>query len=151
VTDRVSARVRVCATHIDECDCRNKARKYPTVSTYDLGRMDGWICAYCYQPVARELAYAGNYYLEPVCEHVHPRSKGGSNDLDNLLLACGRCNNRKSNRLLVEWVLYEQQKGRLQELPGLRAIALEMAVVERVAHDDGPTYIGDVMREMGLR
>ncbi len=34
-------------------------------------------------------------------EHIVPRSAGGSDDLDNLCLACPSCNLRKSNRLMV--------------------------------------------------
>lgn len=148
MTGQVSAMVRACAVHIDECDCRDKARRYPTISTYHLGRLDGWICAYCYGPLARELMYADQRRLEPVCEHVHPRSRGGANDLDNLLLACARCNNRKSNKLLGEWALYEDSRGRLHELPGLRSIALERRVVERIEHGDGPAHIRDLLNRL---
>lgn len=33
-------------------------------------------------------------------DHVLPRSKGGTNDMFNLVLSCGRCNNYKSNDLI---------------------------------------------------
>lgn len=36
-------------------------------------------------------------------EHVHPRSKGGSDDLDNLVLACEPCNRDKKATPLVLW------------------------------------------------
>jgi 5-methylcytosine-specific restriction endonuclease McrA len=32
-------------------------------------------------------------------DHLKPRSRGGSNKLENLRLACFPCNNRRSNRL----------------------------------------------------
>jgi 5-methylcytosine-specific restriction endonuclease McrA len=31
-------------------------------------------------------------------EHIIPKSKGGTNDLENLALACSRCNNEKGIR-----------------------------------------------------
>jgi hypothetical protein len=35
-------------------------------------------------------------------DHVHPRSRGGRHEWTNVVAACGRCNNRKSNHLLAE-------------------------------------------------
>jgi 5-methylcytosine-specific restriction endonuclease McrA len=32
-------------------------------------------------------------------DHVHPRSRGGESDWENLVACCHRCNNRKGNRL----------------------------------------------------
>ncbi|MBD2041743.1 HNH endonuclease [Microcoleus sp. FACHB-672] len=34
---------------------------------------------------------------EVTLDHLHPRSKGGSNSLENLQLACFRCNNSRGN------------------------------------------------------
>ncbi len=34
-------------------------------------------------------------------DHVHPRSRGGANfDLNNLVVACSPCNNKKADKLL---------------------------------------------------
>ncbi|WP_262984695.1 RNA-guided endonuclease IscB [Nostoc sp. PA-18-2419] len=44
-------------------------------------------CAYC---------GAGNISLE--IEHIHPKSRGGSNRVSNLTLACHACNQAKGNR-----------------------------------------------------
>jgi 5-methylcytosine-specific restriction endonuclease McrA len=41
-------------------------------------------------------------YCWPEIEHVVPRARGGSDALDNLVLACFRCNARKGARLLEE-------------------------------------------------
>lgn len=35
----------------------------------------------------------------PTVDHIHPRSKGGPDDLDNLQLAHWRCNRAKGNRI----------------------------------------------------
>ncbi len=35
----------------------------------------------------------------PTIDHVIPRSKGGTNDLDNLLLACNKCNNKRGDQM----------------------------------------------------
>lgn len=42
-------------------------------------RRDAYTCAYC-GDAANEV------------DHIHPRSKGGTDDLDNLVACCRRCN-----------------------------------------------------------
>lgn len=37
------------------------------------------------------------------CDHVHPLSKGGSNEIGNLTTACFRCNRSKNTKTLAEW------------------------------------------------
>lgn len=52
---------------------------------------DGFRCRYC---------GAGSHSVELHVDHVHPRSRGGSDDEDNLVTACRTCNLGKSARLL---------------------------------------------------
>lgn len=54
---------------------------------------DQYLCAYC-----------GTGEGPFDIDHIHPVSKGGTDDLDNLCLACRSCNLAKSNKLLTEWV-----------------------------------------------
>ena len=51
-------------------------------------------CAYC-------SGVSGDPVLE--VEHVYPRSRGGSNRVGNLVIACKRCNEAKGNRTAAEW------------------------------------------------
>jgi len=53
---------------------------------------DGFCCTYCGQSGGR---------LE--CDHIHPLSKGGSNDEDNLTTACNTCNRSKGTLSVQEW------------------------------------------------
>ncbi len=48
------------------------------------------LCEYCHSP---EWSSADLFTLE----HLLPQSKGGSDELDNLALACRRCNERRYN------------------------------------------------------
>ena len=52
----------------------------------------GYLCEYCHSP---ERLSANRFTVE----HVIPKSLGGSDELDNLALACRRCNERRYNFL----------------------------------------------------
>lgn len=85
-------------------------------------------------------------------DHVFPRSKGGDNDMDNIIMVCKTCNSSKGDMDLFEWYavimvdtaeeikhLPCPQPPYLREdiIPGLKAagkrIARYIGVVERVA------------------
>lgn len=53
------------------------------------------VCQYCQ-------GQSGNHHLE--VEHIHPRSKGGSNNLSNLTLACHTCNQAKGSMDIREYL-----------------------------------------------
>lgn len=58
-----------------------------------LLRRDGPGCHYC-----------GREGERPTLDHVTPQSRGGSNALWNLVLACPKCNSEKGDLPLAEWV-----------------------------------------------
>ncbi|MGI0494450.1 HNH endonuclease [Alkalinema pantanalense CENA528] len=49
-----------------------------------------YLCEYCHSP---ERLSANRFTVD----HVRPRSLGGSDEIDNLALACRRCNERRYN------------------------------------------------------
>lgn len=51
---------------------------------------DSYVCSYCCDP-ADEV------------DHVTPHSRGGSDEMNNLLAACKRCNSSKGALLPEEW------------------------------------------------
>jgi hypothetical protein len=83
-------------------------------------RDGGWFCHYCGCPLAGAATpeklvrywmndgwsisinpkYRSTHWVN--LDHVVPRCRGGSNELENLVLACGQCNSRKGTKLLSE-------------------------------------------------
>jgi len=55
---------------------------------FEVFKRDGFICQYCGQHPPKVL-------LE--IDHINPKSKGGLDDINNLITACGDCNRGKSN------------------------------------------------------
>ena len=39
-------------------------------------------------------------------DHTHPRARGGSNSVTNLVVSCRRCNEDKGNQLLSDWLAH---------------------------------------------
>ena len=65
-----------------------------------LLKRDGPICHYCGQRLATEPAKHGKPAPNPVTlDHIVPRSMGGGNHLENFVLACPPCNQKKGREL----------------------------------------------------
>lgn len=61
-------------------------------------------CSYCGEPLTEETA---------TMDHVIPRHLGGTDDVDNLTLACEKCNRGKGNIGPVKFALREAIKNNL--------------------------------------
>jgi hypothetical protein len=60
--------------------------------TGQVYRRDGYVCAYCEDT-------DGPFQID----HIVPVTRGGSNEIGNLCVACKPCNSSKGDRLLSEW------------------------------------------------
>jgi HNH endonuclease len=74
---------------------------------FEVFKRDSFTCQYCGQK-------APDVLLE--IDHIEPVSKGGTNDLLNLLSACKGCNSGKSDRRLSDDSILEKQRKQLEEL-----------------------------------
>lgn len=76
-----------------------------------LAERDGWVCKYCgmnlvpdseVEKYTTSSVFGGVILLDgydfPQLDHVFPRSKGGENTIENLVLSCGKCNMKKGAR-----------------------------------------------------
>lgn len=68
-----------------------KAEGHVTITEFwQLCEESGWLCHYCHGALTRATA---------TMDHVIPLSKGGTNLLSNIVLACRACNASKGNRI----------------------------------------------------
>lgn len=66
------------------------------------------LCAYC----------ESSLNLRYEVDHMHPVSRGGSNDWTNLALTCQNCNRRKSNKTAEEFVEWDRvRSGSVRDVP----------------------------------
>ena len=72
---------------------------------YQQGTLAGYEAKeYLLEKFNRKCAYCGAENVPLEVEHIHPRSKGGTNRIDNLAIACRKCNTDKGNKLPKVWM-----------------------------------------------
>lgn len=72
---------------------------------YQQGTLFGYeVREYLLQKWDRKCAYCGAKDVPLQIEHIHPRSKGGSDRISNLALACEQCNQRKGNSSIEQFL-----------------------------------------------
>jgi 5-methylcytosine-specific restriction endonuclease McrA len=144
----------------------NKRQPLSKEAQLCIFRRDGWLCCWCKKPVifapamrlldreVRKSGFSGPlaYYhahatrdgaplldeLWAVLDHAEAFSTGGSNDEKNLVTACNKCNGRKSNAPLDEYVKRPKRKpikgtyGEPQHWDGLSALFVALAQSDSV-------------------
>lgn len=94
---RALLEIQDLGTELEECKARNPAPKptrkslRPEVRRAVL-RRDGYTCRYC-----------GAKYPHMHVDHIHPVSRGGSDEIENLCACCQPCNMSKGSKMLDEW------------------------------------------------
>lgn len=79
--------------------CRRRLKRGIDISAADrlaIYERDGWICGFCSESVDPTIKNPKPWAA--TLDHIIPRSKGGSDDADNLRLAHRYCNNVRSNK-----------------------------------------------------
>jgi 5-methylcytosine-specific restriction endonuclease McrA len=71
---------------------------------YQHGELAGWeVRAYVLLKYGYRCAYCGKTDTPFEVDHIWPHSRGGSNRVSNLALACHDCNQAKGSRTAAEW------------------------------------------------
>lgn len=77
---------------------------------YQQGTLAGYtVREYLLEKFGRVCAYCGKGDRPLQIEHIHPKSKGGSDRVSNLTIACEKCNQSKGDKLLTDWT--KRKKG----------------------------------------
>lgn len=94
--------------------CRNPADKSKKwkAQVIEIATRYGWGCHYCFLELSLDTATQ---------DHVIPLSKDGSRKKRNVVLACSRCNNKKGDRDVEDFVQSDWLKRRRIEVQEGRA------------------------------
>ncbi|BAZ23948.1 hypothetical protein NIES4073_48390 [Kalymmatonema gypsitolerans NIES-4073] len=72
---------------------------------YQQGELFGYeVREYLLEKWSRQCAYCGATNTRLEIDHLHPRSKGGSDKISNLVISCHDCNQSKSDRDIQEFL-----------------------------------------------
>lgn len=78
---------------------------------YQQGELAGYeVREYLLEKWGRKCAYCDAENVPLEIEHIQPKSRGGSNRVSNLALACVPCNQRKGSRDLAEFLAQDQKR-----------------------------------------
>ena len=129
-----------------------QAMQAPEVSgaEYQQGTLYGYeVREYLLEKWERRCAYCGAEDVPLEIDHIVPRSRGGSDRVSNLTLACHTCNQKKGNRPIEEFLRRKPEvleKVRVQAKAPLRDAAAvnatRFALLERLRATDLPVECG---------
>jgi 5-methylcytosine-specific restriction endonuclease McrA len=78
---------------------------------YQKGTLAGYeVREYLLEKWGRKCVYCDAQGVPLEIDHIHPRSKGGSDRVSNLTLACRSCNQRKANRDVFEFLAKDPKR-----------------------------------------
>lgn len=111
---------------------------------YQQGELAGYqVREYLLEKFKRQCAYCKAKDVPLEIEHITPKSRGGSNRISNLTLACHDCNQRKGNQTAEEFGHPEVQKQAKQPLKDAAAVnATRWALYNRLQTAGFPVEVG---------
>ncbi len=83
---------------------------YTKDDVYRIYELQDKKCLYCGIPMINDKALATKEVPFYTIDHYIPITKGGGNNAENIVLACGVCNSRKNNKLPEEFKTHMQTR-----------------------------------------
>ncbi len=137
---RLRHRAPISECHIETVRFDTQALQHPEISgvEYQQGELAGYeVREYLLEKWRRRCAYCGKANVPLEIEHLTPRSRGGSDLVSNLTLACTPCNQRKGNRTAAEFGHPELQAKAKAPLKDAAAINSIRYAIGNVIHSIG--------------
>ena len=145
VADNVLTWVQRLSRWINITDCSLEAVRFDTQllenpnikgEEYQHGTLFGYeIREYLLEKFGHTCQYCGGESGDPVLEweHIHPKSRGGSDRVKNAILSCSSCNRDKDNQTLKEWIgqirsRVSREKGKRKELDSGRIERIQKVI-----------------------
>ena len=111
---------------------------------YQQGSLAGYeLREYLLEKWHRTCAYCGAQHVPLEIEHIVSRSKGGSNRVSNLTLACHDCNQKKGNQPIEVFLAHDPK--RLARIKAHAKAPLKDAAVNAIRY-----AIGNALKKFGL-
>lgn len=88
-----------------------KRQSITTKTRFEIFKRDSFTCQYCGRSAPEIVLQV---------DHIMPVSKGGDNDITNLITSCDKCNAGKSDRELSDDAVIAKRKKQLDELQARR-------------------------------
>lgn len=111
---------------------------------YQQGELAGYeVREYLLEKFGRTCVYCGAKDTPLEVEHITPKSRGGSNRISNLTLACTSCNQRKGNQTAAEFGYPNVQAQAKKPLKDAAAVNTVRWAIWRMFSDSGlPVEVG---------
>lgn len=111
---------------------------------YQQGELQGYeIREYLLEKWDRECSYCGKKSVPLQIEHIRPKSKGGSNRVSNLCLACEKCNQKKGNKAVE--VFLKKNPEKLKNIKSKAKQSLKDAVAVNATRNKIVEVLGNIL------
>lgn len=111
--------IDTCSMELVKFDTQKMQNENIAGVAYQQGTLEGYeVREYLLEKFNRTCAYCEKTAIPLEVEHVKAKSRGGTNRITNLAMACRQCNEEKDNLLLAEWAekLNKKQDKRSQTI-----------------------------------